>query len=175
MVRRPRWTEPDTQTVSAGWEQLHRATEREGLDSPGRFELGEVSALIGSGTFAAVPVQESKKTVSRSRFRPYARTRGRTRPDNDLALEALVSTSERGRRYAGVASVEQRAICDLCVETRSVAEVAAHLRLPLGVVKVMVGDMADAGLVLIHQPGLMFGDRSSREFMERVLHGLRSL
>jgi len=103
-------------------------------------------------------------------------TRGRTRPDYELALEALVSTSDRGRRYEGAVSVQHRRICDLCcVATRSVAEIAALLVLPLNVVKVLVSDMDGLGLVLIHQPGLSFGDRSSREFMARVLHGLRSL
>jgi hypothetical protein len=42
-------------------------------------------------------------------------------------------------------------------------------------VKVLVSDMDNLGLVVIHQPGLSFGDRSSREFMARVLRGLRSL
>jgi hypothetical protein len=111
----------------------------------------------------------------RSRVRPYTRTGGRTRSDHNLALEALVSTSEDGRRYRGVRSVEHRRICDLCLDTRSVAEIAAHLRLPLGVVKVLVGDMADIGLVLIHHTELILGDRSSRDFMERVLAGLRAL
>ncbi|OXM65092.1 DUF742 domain-containing protein [Amycolatopsis vastitatis] len=110
-----------------------------------------------------------------SRVRPYTRTGGRTRSDHNLALEALVSTSDDGRRYRGVRSVEHRRICDLCLDTRSVAEIAAHLQLPLGVVKVLVGDMADIGLVLIHQTELVLGDRSSREFMERVLAGLRAL
>jgi hypothetical protein len=113
--------------------------------------------------------------VVNSRVRPYTRTGGRTRSDHNLALEALVSTSDDGRRYRGVRSVEHRRICDLCLDTRSVAEIAAHLRLPLGVVKVLVGDMADIGLVLIHQTELILGDRSSREFMERVLAGLRAL
>jgi hypothetical protein len=110
-----------------------------------------------------------------SRVRPYTRTGGRTRSDHNLALEALVSTSDDGRRYRGVRSVEHRRICDLCLDTRSVAEIAAHLRLPLGVVKVLVGDMSDIGLVLIHQTQLILGDRSSRDFMERVLAGLRAL
>lgn len=109
-------------------------------------------------------------------MRPYARTRGRTRPDYELALEAMVSTSDRGRRYEGVVSVQHRRICDLCgVATRSIAEIAAYLTLPLNVVKVLVSDMDSLGLVMIHQPGLSFGDRSSREFMARVLQGLRSL
>lgn len=112
----------------------------------------------------------------RMMMRPYARTRGRTRPDYELALEALVSTSDQGRRYEGAASVQHRRICDLCwVATRSIAEIAAYLVLPLNVVKVLVSDMDNLGLVMIHQPGLAFGDRSSREFMARVLHGLRSI
>jgi hypothetical protein len=110
-----------------------------------------------------------------SRVRPYTRTGGRTRSDHNLALEALVSTSDDGRRYRGVRSVEHRRICDLCLDTRSIAEIAAHLRLPLGVVKVLVGDMADIGLVLVHHTQLILGDRSSRDFMERVLAGLRAL
>ncbi|WP_245976114.1 DUF742 domain-containing protein [Amycolatopsis palatopharyngis] len=106
--------------------------------------------------------------------RPYTRTGGRTRPGRDLAMEALVSTSESGR-CGEARSVEHKGICDLCVETRSVAEVAAHLGLPLGVVKVLVGDLAEAGLVRIQEPSLLFGDRTSLEFMERVLDGLRAL
>ncbi|WP_020664444.1 DUF742 domain-containing protein [Amycolatopsis benzoatilytica] len=122
------------------------------------------------------PVRPEPPTQpTKSRVRPYARTRGRTRSDHNLALEALVSTSDEGRRYRGVRSIEHRRICDLCLETRSVAEIAAHLHLPLGVVKVLVGDMADIGLVLLHQTELILGDRSSREFMERVLQGLRRL
>ncbi|SEP27501.1 DUF742 domain-containing protein [Amycolatopsis saalfeldensis] len=124
---------------------------------------------------AVQPAVDAPAKPARSRVRPYARTGGRTRSDHNLALEALVSTSDDGRRYRGVRSIEHRRICDLCLDTRSVAEIAAHLRLPLGVVKVLVGDMADLGLVLIHQTELILGDRSSREFMERVLQGLRAL
>jgi hypothetical protein len=70
---------------------------------------------------------------------------------------------------------EHRSIAGLCLDTRSVAEVAAHLRLPLGVARVLIGDMAGMGLVLIHQSGMVVGDRPSIEFMERVLSGLRRL
>jgi hypothetical protein len=110
-----------------------------------------------------------------SLVRPYTRTGGRTRPDYDLAIEALVSTSERGRGRQAAVLPEHRSICGLCLETRSVAEVAAHLRLPLGVVRVLVGDMAGMGLVLIHQSDLVKGDRPSIDFLERVLSGLRRL
>ncbi|MCT2582696.1 DUF742 domain-containing protein [Actinophytocola gossypii] len=112
---------------------------------------------------------------SGSLVRPYTKTGGRTRSNYDLAIEALVSTSERGKAPDAAVLPEHRSICGLCLDTRSVAEVAAHLRLPLGVAKVLIGDMAGMGLVLIHQSGMVVGDRPSIEFMERVLSGLRRL
>jgi len=87
----------------------------------------------------------------------------------------LVSTSERGRMLDGVRVPEHRSICDLCLDTRSVAEVAALLKLPLGVVRVLVGDVAGLGLVLVHSASTGVGDRPSVEFMERVLSGLRRI
>jgi Protein of unknown function (DUF742) len=110
-----------------------------------------------------------------SMVRPYTKTGGRTRSDYDLAIEALVSTSDRGKVPDAAVRPEHRSICGLCLDTRSVAEVAAHLRLPLGVARVLIGDMAGLGLVLIHQSGMVVGDRPSIEFMERVLSGLRRL
>ncbi|HVW40044.1 MAG TPA: DUF742 domain-containing protein [Amycolatopsis sp.] len=107
--------------------------------------------------------------------RPYFRTGGRTKPAYDLAIEALVSTSERGRMLDRVKVPEHRSICGLCLDTRSVAEVAAYLRMPLGVVRVLIGDVAGLGLVLVHTTTVAVGDRPSIEFMERVLSGLRRI
>ncbi|WP_307831930.1 DUF742 domain-containing protein [Prauserella cavernicola] len=108
-------------------------------------------------------------------MRPYARTGGRTHPGQDLQLESLVQTSEGGRRYLGAGTTVQRFICDLCVDVRSVAEVAAYARLPLNVVKVIVDDLAAAGAVEIQQRGMLLTDRSSQDFMTRILDGLRAL
>jgi hypothetical protein len=128
-----------------------------------------------TGPQPVVRREENPAAESGSLVRPYTRTGGRTRPDYDLAIEALVSTSERGLERDAAVLPEHRSICGLCTDTRSVAEVAAHLRLPLGVVRVLIGDMASMGLVLIHQGGLVMGDRPSIEFLERVLSGLRRL
>ena len=121
------------------------------------------------------PVRPEPMAETGSLVRPYTKTGGRTRSDYDLAIEALVSTSDRGRLPEAAVLPEHRSICGLCLDTRSVAEVAAHLRLPLGVARVLIGDMAGMGLVLIHQSGMVVGDRPSIEFMERVLSGLRRL
>lgn len=131
-----------------------------------------------SGSMPAIPSVDPPELEGYdggSLVRPYARTRGRTRTDYDLAIETLVSTSERGRTQSTQTRAEHRSISELCMEARSVAEVAAHLRLPLGVVRVLIGDMADTGLVLIHDSGMVVGDRPSMEFLERVLSGLRRL
>lgn len=104
--------------------------------------------------------------------RPYLRTGGRTRPNYDLAIEALVSTSELGKNHHEDMQYEHRVICGLCLDTRSVAEVAAHLMVPIGTARVLIGDMAGMGLVLVHHPPER---RPSFDLLERVLDGLANL
>ncbi|MFE7131744.1 DUF742 domain-containing protein [Streptomyces sp. NPDC057638] len=108
--------------------------------------------------------------------RPYAMTGGRTRPRYQLAIEALVSTTADPMRLQGQLPEHQR-ICRLCFEIKSVAEISALLSIPLGVARILVADLAEAGLVAIHQPG---GDESAGgqpdvTLLERVLSGLRKL
>ena len=106
------------------------------------------------------------------RVRPYAMTGGRTRPSHDaLEIETLVSTISTGEQTPKL-TVEQRAIGALCHELLAIAEVSAHLHLPLGVVRVLVGDMADEHLVVVHRP-VHAGDRPDLALLERVLDGLR--
>ena len=79
-------------------------------------------------------------------------TGGRTRPTHDdLEIETLVCTTSTGDQTPKL-TVEQRAIAALCRDILSIAEVSAHLHLPLGVVRVLVGDMADEHLVMVHRP-----------------------
>jgi hypothetical protein len=107
--------------------------------------------------------------------RPYAWTRGRTKSGFDLAIETLVSTSQRGRDQMAMLQVEHRAVAQLCEQTRSVAEVAALLSLPLGVARVLLGDMAGLGVVTVHQTASSAGNAPDLALMERVLSGLRRL
>ena len=109
-----------------------------------------------------------------SLVRPYAVTGGRTRPRRQLAIEALVSTSGTGRQATARLLPEYESICTLCTNVRSVAEIASHLQVPLGVARVLVGDMAEEGLVQVHQPGNEEG-QPDRALLERVLSGLRKL
>jgi hypothetical protein len=107
--------------------------------------------------------------------RPYTWTRGRTRPVQDLAVETLVSTSDEGRDVTAICSPEHAAIAELCADVRSVAEVAALLALPLGVARVLLADMIDAGLVHAHLNPMGWGSAPDLSMMERVLAGLYRL
>ncbi|WP_235215414.1 DUF742 domain-containing protein [Phaeacidiphilus oryzae] len=112
-----------------------------------------------------------------SLIRPYAMTGGRTKPRYQLAIEALVSTTAHPDRIGGLLPEHQR-ICDLCMELKSVAEVSALLHMPLGVARILVADLAESGLVAIHQPaaaGADAGGQPDVTLLERVLSGLRKL
>ncbi|MEU3709511.1 DUF742 domain-containing protein [Streptomyces catenulae] len=108
--------------------------------------------------------------------RPYAMTGGRTRPRYQLAIEALVSTTADPAQLQGQLPEHQR-ICHLCREIKSVAEISALLSIPLGVARILVADLAEAGLVAIHQPGgdETAGGQPDVTLLERVLSGLRKL
>ncbi|MBX6389076.1 MAG: DUF742 domain-containing protein [Frankia sp.] len=107
--------------------------------------------------------------------RPYAVTGGRTRPNKGtLELVALVTTTPHGRVAAGSLDPEQRAIALLCQRLQSIVEIAARLNMPVGVVRVLVGDMLDAGLVTVHRPARPT-NRPDQALIERVLDGLQAL
>jgi hypothetical protein len=107
--------------------------------------------------------------------RPYTWTRGRTRAAQDLAVETLVSTSDAGRDVTTIHSAEHTAIARLCVHVRSVAEIAALLALPLGVVRVLLADMIDNGLMRAHRNPTASGSPPDLSLMKRVLAGLHRL
>jgi hypothetical protein len=98
------------------------------------------------------------------------RTGGRTKSRADLALETLVTFSGYGRP----ANLEYRSVVDLCGVPRSIAEVAALVAIPVGVARVLVGDLADQGVLTVHDTRGQAG-AADMALMERVLAGLRRL
>jgi hypothetical protein len=130
---------------------------------------------MGAGGAPEVGADAYDAASAAAAVRPYTWTRGRTKSGFDLAIETLVSTSPRGRAQAATLQVEHRAVADLCEQTRSVAEVAALLSLPLGVARVVLGDMAGLGVVTVHQTASSAGSGPDLALMERVLSGLRRL
>ncbi|MFI9236654.1 DUF742 domain-containing protein [Streptomyces sp. NPDC053079] len=120
-----------------------------------------------------------------ARVRPYSLTGGCTRLGHLLLVETFVAAPPAEGRDAppeppsggGLASrvlPEVRAIVGLCRRLRSVAEVAALLKMPLGVVRVLLGDLADQGRIRVYGTGHATG-RPDRALLERVLSGLRRL
>ncbi|MBT2413969.1 DUF742 domain-containing protein [Streptomyces sp. ISL-12] len=106
--------------------------------------------------------------------RAYAWTGGRTRSHHHFEVETLVTATDP--TGAPVAATQwDHAVLDLCREPRSVAEVAALVAVPLGVAKVLLGDLADRGLIVVHEAATDFGDVPTHALMERVLIGLRQL
>ncbi|MEO7572347.1 MAG: DUF742 domain-containing protein [Acidimicrobiales bacterium] len=114
--------------------------------------------------------------TERTLVRPYALVRGRTRAGAaaSLPVEAVIVTD------ADVASpdliLEPAAIVRLCRRPYSVAEVSGLLHLPVGVVRVLVADLADAGFVHVNLPlGPQADGTMDRVLLERVLAGLEAL
>ncbi|MFJ8585149.1 DUF742 domain-containing protein [Streptomyces sp. NPDC093595] len=118
-----------------------------------------------------------------ARVRPYSLTGGRTRFGHVLLVETFVTAldapEDRGRKElanGGLARVmpEMRAIVELCRRMRTVAEISALLKMPLGVVRVLLSDLADQGRIRVYGTSHGTG-RPDRALLERVLGGLRRL
>jgi hypothetical protein len=107
--------------------------------------------------------------------RPYAWTRGRTTSQFRLELETLLSTTALYSEHDDTTPSEHHAVAALCHQPKSVAEVAALLRIPLGVARVLAGDMAAEGLLAVHETASVDGESPDLALMERILSGLRRL
>jgi len=117
--------------------------------------------------------------------RPYAVTGGRVRSaSSDLPLETLVSALPAAAGATGLPP-EKRAILAHADDTYvSIAELSALLRLPLGVVRILVSDLSEAKLLAIHTSGPVNvhtghgGANSpalSLSVLESVLNGISAL
>jgi len=110
-----------------------------------------------------------------ARVRPYALTGGRTRAAANLPLETLIKTTAQGQSAVPRLKLERKRIVTMCVTPLSIAEISAHLRVPLGVARVLVGDMHAEGLLDTNQPQNTRNDRPDIKLLERVLDGLQAL
>ena len=107
--------------------------------------------------------------------RPYMLTRGRTSSSLGVfelhapAL-ALISPDQLGRG----ASPEDRRIVELCQTPMSVAELSARINAPVGVVRVLVGDLVVARVLHVRQSESKAEHRDVR-LLERLLEGIRAI
>ncbi|MFE9179832.1 DUF742 domain-containing protein [Streptomyces sp. NPDC007126] len=111
--------------------------------------------------------------------RPYAMTGGRTRPGPKgvrFDLIALVTRTAGGPDVGdGALGPEHRTLIRLCgTETQSVAELAADADLPVGVVRVLVGDLVELGCVTVSRP-VPPAQLPDERILREVIDGLRAL
>jgi DNA-binding IclR family transcriptional regulator len=102
--------------------------------------------------------------------RPFTVSNGRTRPT--VALDLLSQVMATGAAPLGYLGPEHAQALDLCRGPVPVAEVAAHLRLPVAVTKVLLSDLVDCG-VLTTKPPAFYHNPTDRALLEAVLDGLR--
>jgi hypothetical protein len=110
-----------------------------------------------------------------NRARPYTLTGGRTRPRIELPIEVTVETLSN-RELDWAPGDVRTVIVQLCYDRPSLAEISSYAGLPIGVARVLVGDLVESGHLRVHATltdHLTVSDR--RRLIERTLDGLRAL
>lgn len=108
--------------------------------------------------------------------RPYTLTAGRTNSRVYLPLEAPVETLATAKPPRWPGNDVRGRILTLGADSPSVAEIAAVLSLPLGVARVLIGDLVTQGYLRVHTTlGDSSTDDERRELIGRTLRGLRAL
>ena len=107
--------------------------------------------------------------------RPYALTRGRTRASGETLDLIAIITAVRGVEWdPATLDPEHVAVLRLCRLPASVADLAADLDLPLGVVRILLGDLQERSLVAIHHP-IPPARLPDVQILKEVVDGLRRL
>ncbi|SFO87283.1 Protein of unknown function [Amycolatopsis arida] len=121
-----------------------------------------------------VPGDDTSGTRKRSRrVRPYALTGGRTRTRHHLLVETLVSVPRYDPALADSLMPESRTLYERARTQTSVAELSSTLNLPLGVVRVLVSDLAAEGALYIHPTAYAY--HHDLNVLGRILDGLKRL
>jgi hypothetical protein len=111
--------------------------------------------------------------------RPYALTGGRTDPVGDTVLDliAVISASGPAPGPAELAklSPEHRKLLGLCQAPVTVADAAADLALPLGVVRVLLSDLIQQDKIAVLPRRTAPPQAADLDLLKEVLDGLRSL
>ena len=107
--------------------------------------------------------------------RPYAVTSGRTLPSGGASfglIDVVVATSERQPQFLRLGP-EHRRILSLCRRPTPIVDLTSEIDLPLGVVRVLLGDLTSEGMVRVlptqKQP------MTDERLLRMVLDGLESL
>ncbi len=126
---------------------------------------------------AAMPTSEERWLDSDAGpvVRPYALIGGRTRHGGEkFDLVAVVTATPHKAADPAALSPEQLLALRLAHRPTTVADLASDLDLPLGVVRILLADLRDLGLVEIRPP-MSAGEQPGRDILREVLNGLRAL
>lgn len=108
--------------------------------------------------------------------RPYTLTAGRTDTTVELPLEAPIHTLRSALFHRWPPNDLRGSIIQLCIKSPSVAEISARLDVPLGVARVLVGDLVTSGYLQVQTTLTDSSTRDERrELIGRTLRGLRAL
>jgi len=120
------------------------------------------------------PAEAAAADSQVSPLRPFVLTSGRAEPTNEtLEMEAQVETTEFGMRSYPHLAFERRDIVALCTTMMSVAEISAKLGLQIGVVRVLVADLAVAEHLVICRPSSQLNQDA--DLIERVIRGFEAI
>ena len=107
--------------------------------------------------------------------RPYAVTKGRTLPTGEQSfglIDLVVATGERPPTHFRPGP-EHRRILSLCGRPIPIVDLISEIDLPIGVVRVLLGDLAGEGMLQViytqSEPG------TEQRLLRMVLDGLESL
>src|SRR5215472_9527281 len=108
--------------------------------------------------------------------RPYALTRGRTRHSGE-AFDLVATVTARPGRMPdrGALGPEHVSVLRLARSPTTVVDIASDVDLPLGVVRILLADLRELGLVVIRAPVSTKAQQVDRNTLREVLHGLRGL
>ncbi len=105
-----------------------------------------------------------------SSVRPYLVAGGRTEVNADLEYETLVERTGPG----GDSRFEAARLLDLTNSPTSIAELSAHLSIPIGTTMVLAGQLIETGQLRAHAVRSS-GRMSDLDMMERIISRVRSL
>ncbi|PZH08583.1 DUF742 domain-containing protein [Streptomyces sp. NTH33] len=95
-------------------------------------------------------------------------------PDHAYERTTLVTAHEGASATVRTLSPEARQVLDLVMDGfLSIAEVAAHTHLPLGIVRILLAELEESGLVITRKP-VPRAERADRELLNAVLDGLKA-
>ncbi|GAA1934682.1 DUF742 domain-containing protein [Nocardioides hwasunensis] len=118
------------------------------------------------------PLEPDDESYTPRLIRSYTITAGRTATTVDLAMEATLRLQAGAEAPVLTPSAAQ--VLEVC-DRRSVAEVSALTKMPIGVTRVLLGDLIEQGLVRIQATITEKTSTDERlELIERTLRGLRN-